>query len=450
MLSFIYESTIFLGCAYGFYFLLLKKSPSFVFVRYYLLAALVLAIVIPFIEIRIDHSLPVAGNVVSGTFYALLPLEAGGIQEDARAGLSTGMVLWMIYLPGLVLMCVRFVSNLLRLVRTRKTGEIVKGPYGKIVLTEKDDLPHSFFRSIYINRLLYYKGNEAEKLLLHEGAHCKQIHSIDILFAEFLKIVLWFNPLIWLIVKAMRLNHEYLADRKVVETQDLNTYQLMLVNLELARQSSYLASDFNYSFIQNRLAMMNNTYRGHGELLRKFAALPLLMVLVAVLTFCENEPEPGPDPSQTMEFYANDWWKPILKKHGITPRAYNNFEFIFEMGSTNSIDENNVVSLKDAFFLIRKNESTYSILRSPSATHDLKTGIISGSEGSLESYELFREELEPVGQLEMKNFSYQLVEQKHNITADYMVLYENGKEKVRGLSGSFAARDSLVINRDEK
>lgn len=450
MFSFIYESTIILGCAWCFYVLLLKKSPSFVFVRFYFLSALVLALILPFIQIKIHYSLPVTGNAANGTFYALLPVEVGGMQGNSRAVISLGNALWMIYILGLGLMFVRFVSNLTRLLRKRRSGEIIKESYGDIVLTEEDGLPYSFFRSIYMNRPLYEKSLEAEKLLLHEGAHCKQVHSIDILFAELLKVALWFNPFVWLIAKAMRLNHEYLADRTVVETQDLNAYQLLLVDLELAHQTSFLTSDFNYSLIKNRLAMMNNKYKGHGELLRKFTVLPLLMVLVAVLTFCENEPEPGPDPSQSMELYTNDWWKPILEKHGITPRAYNNIGSIFEMGSTNSIDENNVVSLTDAFFLIRKDGSYYAILRSPSATHDLNTGIISGTEGVLEVYDLLQEGTEPINAMEMKNFRYQLVEQKYNITADYLVLYENGKEKVRGLSGSFAARDSLVINKDGK
>jgi hypothetical protein len=450
MIAFIYESTIILGCAWCFYFLLLKKSCSFVFVRYYFLAALVLAMILPFIEIKTDYIFPVTGNAAYGTFYALLPMEAGGIREEARAGLSLGTVLWMIYILGLVLMGVRFAANLVRLLRKRNQGEIVRGSHGNIVLTEEDGLPYSFFRNIYMNRPLYEKSKEAEKLLLHEGAHCTQVHSVDILFSELVKTAIWFNPFVWLIARAMRLNHEYLADREVVETQDLNTYQLLLVDLELAHQTSYLASDFNYSFIKNRLAMMNNKSRGHGELLRKLAVLPLLMILLAILTFCENEPDPGPDPLQTMELDANDWWKPILEKHGITPRAYNNFESIFEMGSTNSIDENNVVSLTDAFFLIRKDKSYYAILRAPSATHDLKTGIISGTEGVLEAYDLLQDGTEPINQMEMKNFRYQLVEQKHDITADYLVLYENDKEKVRGLSGSFAAKDSLVINRDGK
>lgn len=447
MLSFVYESTIILGFAYCFYILLLKKNRSFVYVRFYFLFALLLALIIPFIDIKTNYRIPVAGSGEKGMFYALLPLETEGIPGKTQSVLSLGMVIWITYFLGVLLMFVRFVSNLIRLVRKRKAGEIVKGTFGSIVLTDDYDLPHSFFRIIYMNRLLFNKSMEAEKLLLHERIHCKQVHSIDVLFVELLKVVLWFNPFIWLIANAMRLNHEYLADKEVLEAQDLHSYQLLLINLELANPSTYLASGFNYSFIKNRLAMMNNTYKGNGGILRKLAALPLFLILVAVFTFCENETDPVFVPFQSMENYANDWWKPILKKHGITPRAYNNFEYIFEMGSTNAIDENNVVSLTEAFFLIRDNESSYAIIRSPSATHDLKTGIISGGEGSLEAFDLFQEEPEPLSQMEMKNFRFQLIEQKYNISADYLVLFEHGEEKARGLSGSFAARDSLVVNR---
>jgi hypothetical protein len=448
MLSFFYESTIILGFVYCFHFLLLKKNHSFVYVRFYFLAALLLALIIPFIEIKTNYHIPVTGSGDKGLYYAFLPFEAEGVPGKTQRVISIGMVIWITYFLGLLLMFVRFVSNLIRLVRKRKTGEIVKGPYGNIVLTDDYDLPHSFFRMIYMNRLLFNKSKDAEKLLLHEGIHCKQVHSIDILFVELLKVVLWFNPFIWLIANAMRLNHEYLADKKVIEAQDLHAYQLLLINLGLANPCANLASGFNYSLIKKRLAMMNNKYKGKDGILRKLVAIPLFTILVIVLTFCENDAEPVFVPFETMEFQANDWWRPILARHEITPRAYNNFEYIFEMGSTNSIDEENVVTLRDAFFLIRNDENTYAILRSPSATHDLKTGIISGAEGRLEAFDLFQEEPEPLSQMEMKNFKFQLIEQKYDISADYMVLYEHGEGKARGLSGSFAARDSLVVNKE--
>ncbi len=448
MLSFVYESTVFLGCSYGFYYFFLRRSRSFKFIRFFFIAILLIAVIIPFVEIEFGSSLPLFGSVVDGGFYTLVPVHGGSTLVSTGPVFSLKSILVLTYFTGFGLMLIRFLMNLIRLIRKAKQGILVKGEHGRIVLTEENGLPYSFFRNIYINLNIYERGEEVEKLLLHEGAHCIQIHSADVLIAELLKVLLWFNPFVWLINKAIRLNHEYLADQIVLESQSQDAYQLLLINLELANQSLYLASDFNSSLTKKRLTMMNNKNAGKNMPLAKIAAIPLLLILMFILTFCEAEQNSEVDPYQSMEFIANDWWRPILEKHDITPRAYNNFEFIFEMGSTNSIDENNVVTLTDAFFLIRKDEGAYAILRSPSATHNLESGIISGEEGILESYEFYQSDPEPIGQMEMKNFKYQLVENTHDISADYLVLYEQGKEVAKGWTGSFEARDSLVVITD--
>lgn len=450
MLPFIYESTIILGFTYGFYYFFLKRSRSFAYIRYYFLIAMLLSVSIPFIEVEIGSNLPLLGSVSDGRFYTLVPVMNVSTQEATGPVFPLNTLLFGIYFMGFGLMFFRFSLNLIKLIRKRKQGESLEGFHGRIILTNEEGLPYSFFQNIFMSRLMYEKGEDLEKLLLHEGAHCKQAHSVDILLAELLKVFLWFNPFVWLISNAIRLNHEYLADEKVLESQNLHTYQLLLINLELANQSIYLASDFNYSLTRKRLAMMNKNNWGKKTTLYKLAVVPLFLILAAMLTFCEAEQAPESDPYQTMQIYANDWWRPILAQHEITPKAYNNFENIFEMGSTNSIDENNVVTLSDALFVIRQDKSSYAILRSPLATHDLETGIISGEEGILESFNLLQKNAKPSDQFEMKNFTYQLVANKHKMSADYMSWHTNEDEVVKGWSGSFTARDSLAIDRIEE
>ncbi len=445
MLSFVYESTVFLGFSYVLYYVFLRRSRSFAFIRYYFLLTLLFAVIIPFIEI--GSSLPLVGGVVEAKYYTFLPVDGEVALIHTGPVFSLSAMLLLAYLMGLSLMLFRFLINLIRLARKGRLGVLMDGKPDRIFLTEEMGLPYSFFRNIYINRKIFERGEGVDKLLLHERAHCEQGHSADILFAECLKVILWFNPFVWLIAKAIRLNHEYMADEKVLETQSRNAYQLLLLNMELANQSIYLTSDFNFSLTKKRLAMMNHNNSGK-KAMGKYVVFPLFLFLVLTLTFCEGEQKSNFDPYANMEFYANDWWKPILEKHDITPRAYNNFESIFEMGSTNSIDENSVVTLTDAFFLILKNENSYAILRSPSATHNLKTGIISGAEGTLETYDLYQAAPEPTGLIEMKNFIYQLVENTHDIRADYLVLYEQGEEYMKGWTGSYEARDSLVFITD--
>ena len=445
LLPFLFESSIILGFSYGLYYVLLRKSRSFIFVRLFLIAALIIAVIIPFIEVKISENLAPLGTMEGGSFYALVPIYSEASPASTDQGFAWIILFAVAYFLGLSLMLFRFIRNLMRLISHAKRGECIESTHGRIVLTKEKTLPYSFFRTIFLNRTTYEKEEQVDQLLLHEGVHCRQLHSADILLVEVLKVLLWFNPFVWLLSNAMRLNHEYIADDRVQESQNSYNYQLLLINLELNNQSISLASEFNYSLTKKRLNMMNNRDNGKNAYLRTLATIPLLLALLATLTFCETEEKPAFDPGFDMEHYANDWWKPILEKHGIKPRAYNNFEFIFEMGSTNSIDENNVVSLTDAFFLIRKDESEYGILRSPLAYHNLETGTISGEEGTIETFSFLDDTPEPMGHMEMKNFTYKLVENRHNVSADYLELHEKGKEVVRGWIESFEAKDSLAI-----
>ena len=447
MLAFVIESTVFLGISYGFYFFAMRRSRSFTFVRFFFLLTLLVAVAIPFIEIKWGSSIPLIESVADGGFYSLVPVSGEVIQERTEPLFSLESALFMAYFAGLGLMLMRFLMNLIRLTHKIRQGVLVKGLQGRIILTEENSLPYSFFGNIYMNRNTFERGEDVDKLLLHEGAHCMQVHSADILFAEFLKAFLWFNPFVWLITRAIRLNHEYLADEAVLETQSQDAYQLLLINLELANQSIYLASDFNNSLTKKRLTMMNNKHKGKRSLFIKIASVPLFLLLAFILTFCKAEQSSVVDPL-TLEVVTNHWWRPILAKHDLTPSAYNNFEFIFETGSTNSIDENNIVTLSDALFVIRTDEETYAILRSPAATHNLNSDIISGAEGILETYSFDQEDIEPIDQLELKNFKYQLVHNTHEVKADYLMVYGPGKDVLRGRIINFEARDSLVIITD--
>jgi len=62
------------------------------------------------------------------------------------------------------------------------------------------------------------------QIINHELIHCKQKHSLDLLFFEILKIVLWFNPLVYVYQKRITLLHEYISDAEVVKETDKKVY----------------------------------------------------------------------------------------------------------------------------------------------------------------------------------------------------------------------------------
>jgi hypothetical protein len=246
------------------------------------------------------------------------------------------------------------------------------------------------------------KGQIDYELIIHEQAHCQQYHSIDILFIEIIKIIFWFNPIIWILKKEMQLNHEYLADTKVLQTKSLKSYQDILLNLVFRNNSTYLASNFNYSLTKKRLIMMTKNNSSMKSMVRKITIVPLVLILAITLTFSQENVS-----KESLMNFDTEWWYPILEKHNIEPKAFNSFEYVFEMGSSNSI-ENRVVTLKDALFIVKRDNDEYTIIKSPLAYHNLDKNIIKGEKGTYETYNFSDKELKPLKVLEMKQFMYEI------------------------------------------
>jgi hypothetical protein len=327
-------------------------------------------------------------------------------------------ILLVLYFIVSAILLLRFVLNIFRIIKKARFAIPVDYLKAKIVLTNERTLPYSFFRYIIVNRSDYENGKINNELLIHEQTHCLQYHSVDILLIEFLKTVFWFNPILWLFKKAIQLNHEYLADDEVLAKHNINDYQSILLNLVLRNNSTYLASNFHYSLTKKRLIMMTKNNCSRETIFRKIAVIPLVVILAVTLTF-------GKEIKSQDNFmnFENEWWYPILTKHKIELTAFNNFEDVFEMGTSNSVN-NRRVTLKDALFLIRSDGDKYTIIRSPLAYHDLDKKYITGEVGLFETYSLKQKDLNPIEKIEMKNFKYQINDRENSFRADKFTIFE--------------------------
>ena len=50
--------------------------------------------------------------------------------------------------------------------------------------------------------------------MAHELVHIKERHSLDLLFFDLVIAINWFNPLVYRLFKAVKINHEFIADAK--------------------------------------------------------------------------------------------------------------------------------------------------------------------------------------------------------------------------------------------
>ncbi|MEM9260981.1 MAG: M56 family metallopeptidase, partial [Bacteroidota bacterium] len=126
-----------------------------------------------------------------------------------------------------------------------------------LVHTDEDVPPFAFFRYLVINPE-NYQGEALHQIIVHEKVHIRQHHYLDILLAEFLRIVCWYNPAVWLLNGLLKMNLEYIADREVLSAGiDRKSYQYQLLDMSVRGQSLRLTTPMNYSPIKMRISMMN-------------------------------------------------------------------------------------------------------------------------------------------------------------------------------------------------
>ncbi len=366
MVEYVIKSTISITVLYLLYYILLRNIKAFEFNRFYLLFTFVFSLAIPFVQFSTEINLPITQSIPDYS-YTINKITTQTVIVDKQtntASLNFIDFLTIIYLLVSAILLIRFIFNLYKIIKTIKNSKCVEKTFPIILLSTNNSLPYSFLQYIIVNKSEYDNGNIENDLILHEQTHCKQKHSIDILLIEIIKVVFWFNPIIWILRKEIQVIHEYLADKRVLQTQNLKDYQHILLNLVFRNNSIYLASDFNYSLTKKRLIMMTRNNYLAKSIVRRIAIVPLVLLLAISLTYSQKT-----IPKDSLGNYENEWWYSILQKHNLELSAFNNFGDIFEMGAENSINDG-VSTLSDAVLLI-KFDGGYSILKAETMVHDL-------------------------------------------------------------------------------
>ncbi|HRQ51714.1 MAG TPA: M56 family metallopeptidase, partial [Agriterribacter sp.] len=140
-------------------------------------------------------------------------------------------------------------------------------------------IPFAFGKSIFMNRQLH-DAKDMEDIIKHEFVHIRQKHSIDIIWAELLCVLNWYNPFVWWIRSSIKQNLEYLADKTVLQDgMDKKQYQYLLLKV-LGDHRFAIAQPFNFSSLKKRIAMMNKMQNTSIHLLKFLFMLPLIAVMV--------------------------------------------------------------------------------------------------------------------------------------------------------------------------
>ncbi len=270
------------------YYVVFAKRKQFHFNRFYLLASLLISFLWPLLPaFTLTESRP-EGSFFSGGTLLLQQISATKVNFMASSAFQVGHLVIGVYLAGVLWQVVKVAQEVFGIFRLYRTCPKSKQDGFCIVTLPNEETAFSFFNLLF---LPVYPEPEVGRLIRwHEEAHSRQFHSADLLLCAFCQMFAWFLPGSYLFQRELALQHEFLADRSVLQ-KDRNTVQYahLLVEHIFQRPSWRLATHFSMlSFTQKRLIMMKTNTPAGLTALQKLAAVVATLALGLTLWACTD------------------------------------------------------------------------------------------------------------------------------------------------------------------
>ena len=283
------------------YWIVWRKQATYKAKRMYLLTMPFVALIIACLEIKytpepivVKVDTPVAvqtetdvyestTNTTAVTETTVATTAQNSVSESRLADFDIWKFLPFAYIVGLLVLSIPLVVNIVKMRKIRKSASVAKEEPNNVTIytDESIDAPFSFYRSIYMPNSL--TEIQARMILIHEKAHIKHRHYIDVWIAETITRILFWNPFIWWARAELRNVHEFEADSDVLSNgEDVYKYQTILIE-EVLNGDVVIANGFNHSFIRRRFIEMLQSSNKRMSIKAKIGATAYLMVVIALL-----------------------------------------------------------------------------------------------------------------------------------------------------------------------
>lgn len=261
---------LYLLVAYLMYKWLLSGENQPTFNRAIILSLYAVALALPFAPAL---TMPAKVTTFVATGLEIGAPEIAMIEETAVQWQSVAV---NIYIVGVILTTIASLISFYRLMTIiRKGRKIVSGNYTLIILPTTNLAPFSWLRYIVMSESDYKEAGDM--IVCHEDSHLHLLHWIDLLLAQIVVILLWYNPASWLMRSELRSVHEYQADSHVLRSGlDASKYQLLLIKKAVGRRFPSLANSLNHSKLKKRITMMCNPKTGKTRRMRALAVVPAI------------------------------------------------------------------------------------------------------------------------------------------------------------------------------
>ena len=328
-LIYILKSSLLLAVFVSLFMAFMSRETFHKINRFVLLFVVAMSLCLPFVNLGIESPFDGLAGVWQDRFandavatamaeipvvdFSLLDVETTPVmtEYEAVAQFDWAAIIAGVYLFGiallLILQAVAYMQLFGIIIRSRRVDASIYGFDGiKLRVHDSEEKPFSWFGWIVVSSADL--KDAAREILMHETAHVNAGHSWDIMFADVVILLQWFNPMAWIMKNNLKDIHEFEADEAVINSGvNAREYQLLIIKKAVGSRLYSIANSFNHSLTKKRITMMCKEKSKKWSCAKALYVLPVAAVAALAFSTVENV---NASETETVlkvnEFVAND------------------------------------------------------------------------------------------------------------------------------------------------
>ena len=270
------QINLFLIVFFSFYWLVLRKETFYQLNRLYLWMAVLFSFLLPFLKIETIKSWFVTERIQEVVYTASLP-EAFVITSSVDPVFEWYEFLEYGYIFVVFILSLRLIFNIYKSYSVTKSSDFIANN------------AFSFFGNTCVDSSLI----ESETIQYHEEIHSKQMHYLDLLLIEMVAIVLWINPVVYILKKQISFLHEFIADFHASQISNSKTdYATLLFSHQFKSSPDFIFIQpfFKQSILKLRIMMLFKKPSTNFAILKYCIIAPIFIgiTVISSLTFAKK------------------------------------------------------------------------------------------------------------------------------------------------------------------
>jgi len=360
-MSYLIIANIYLTLFYLFYRFFLSKETFFQLNRVYLIGTSGLSFIIPLVQSDwLQQTFGTETVYAARSSLEAVTIHAQPTTVDA-VGAASSTISWWVYIYVIGCCCQLGIGGYRYFLIMKKLRHKQKGD------------AYSFMRHIRVDD----EQLGGQKIREHEVVHARQLHTVDLLLIEGIKIFNWFNPVVYYLSKSLRLIHEYIADATINRSQaDKIAYAELLMAATFQVSPLSLANNFfNRPQVKNRITMLFRNQSSRRALFKYVLAMPLF---IAMLVFSSAKVGDKAVAVTTQAIFPEQDFEAFYNlvgrnTHYLTEAKKNQVQGVVDVAFEHSGEE--IKSLKTLYTMgYKEEEEVERVLRSPEVKRVMPQG----------------------------------------------------------------------------